>query len=422
VSSCSPTSAVQSGVGTTIGQCEPTRIVEGFTLDVCRDAPGMCATIEPTRGEGLAGLLSLVPEDSLLAKVIACISHLAGFVGKRVPAASRAALWPVLFYTNAAEAQAQYSTAANQYDAYCRLYQAIRALFREDPLNTRCALLDTLNKIDCPPPGVDEPAATYAARIQPSLYNLAGLLVQYALDCICEALLPPCPPAPCDNRLILACVTVKDDQIVRICNFSCRHYVGAFPSTYYWLSLVPIIPLIGYLVTLLCCRPDLVRAQSPLVNDFATLLDTFDPTGTARAAVFAGNFALPRVYADKVQAILDRLNLTQFAQMIHPQGINLAVWVNQPADVAGRSLSAAGLTVTTHVVASREEIATLGNLAAAPFAQPGQGVTLYTIGNQVVGYGPAATHDDVQAIRDEVAALRAEVAALRAAGPPERHD
>jgi hypothetical protein len=116
------------------------------------------------------------------------------------------------------------------------------------------------------------------------------------LDCVCRAFLPQCPPDPCDARVEIACVTVKNGKILDICNHSCRRYAGSFPSTFYWLSLIPVLPLIARLLAMLCCQPDLLRRNSPLVNDLKTLLETVDPTGRLAQAVTADDFAAPRRY------------------------------------------------------------------------------------------------------------------------------
>ena len=94
-----------------------------------------------------------------------------------------------------------------------------------------------------------------------SICCLTERLIQYAADCICQAFLPPCPANPQDDRLILACLTIKNGKIIHICNFSCRHYAGSFPSFYYWLSLVPIIPIFGKVLQYICCNENLVQSM-----------------------------------------------------------------------------------------------------------------------------------------------------------------
>lgn len=84
---------------------------------------------------------------------------------------------------------------------------------------------------------------------------LMNALIDYIVDAVCMKLLPPCPSVPCDDRLILACVTISNGRIVHICNFACRHYAGSFNSLAYWTSAVPIVSAISSIVRQICCSP-----------------------------------------------------------------------------------------------------------------------------------------------------------------------
>jgi hypothetical protein len=88
-----------------------------------------------------------------------------------------------------------------------------------------------------------------------TLYCLMNALIDYIVDAVCMKLLPPCPATPCDDRLILACVTIRNGKIVHICNFACRHYAGSFNSLAYWTSAVPIVAAISSIVRQICCSP-----------------------------------------------------------------------------------------------------------------------------------------------------------------------
>jgi hypothetical protein len=88
-----------------------------------------------------------------------------------------------------------------------------------------------------------------------TLNCLMNALIDYIVDAVCMKLLPPCPSVPCDDRLILACVTISKGKIVHICNFACRHYAGSFNSLAYWTSAVPIVSAISSIVRQICCSP-----------------------------------------------------------------------------------------------------------------------------------------------------------------------
>ncbi|MEW6734675.1 MAG: DUF6519 domain-containing protein [Acidobacteriota bacterium] len=81
---------------------------------------------------------------------------------------------------------------------------------------------------------------------------LAGLL-QYLKDCFCDHFLVNCPTCDEDDKIYLACISIKNGQVFKVCNFSLRKYVKSFPTVEYWLSVVPIIPLIKKAIEKICC-------------------------------------------------------------------------------------------------------------------------------------------------------------------------
>jgi hypothetical protein len=53
--------------------------------------------------------------------------------------------------------------------------------------------------------------------------------------------------------LYLACISIKKEQVFKVCNFSLRKYVKSFPTVGYWLSLFPIMPFVSRAVEMFCC-------------------------------------------------------------------------------------------------------------------------------------------------------------------------
>jgi hypothetical protein len=190
--------------------------------------------------------------------------------------------------------------------AICHLRAAVVATLAADTRATRCQLLRTASEITLAAPGEEENQEEYLERARAALTDLAAVAVQMILDCICRAFLPKCEEDPCDERVELACVTVKAGKVIAICNHSCRRYAGAFPSVFYWMSAVPLIPLISRLLAMICCQPDLLRRNSPLVNDLVPALRAIDPTGRLGRRVIENDFALPR----RVLGVLARISDT----------------------------------------------------------------------------------------------------------------
>lgn len=403
--SCSTRSNAQAqhGVGQTTAACEPTRIYESYRLGVC---------------EGPCGDLRSELENTLLGRIFNCLSPMIGFITKRVPMKTLSRDMVFAYGLDGPPTDSRQKL----YEECCRLQQAVRDLYAKNPANVRCTVFDTLNQIECPSPNLDIGFENYSAQIRQSMQHSYALLLQYVLDCACQSLLPPCSPDPCDDRLILACITVKGDKIIRICNFSCRHFAGSFPALNYWMS---IGPLLRRGLEIFCCLPDLVRANSPLVNDLTSFLDSVDPDGGLRQAIFAGDYALPRHYADALGKVLGNLSLPGLSNLIRTNDINLPTMVGRPPAQAKAMLDEAGVRAIEREVESADEVSGLKTLAQSPFAKRGDAVVVYHSGGKVVGYAPfdpatelIAKETELKSLREEFAAMRAEMAALKSSDRP----
>ncbi len=131
-----------------------------------------------------------------------------------------------------------------------------------------------------PPPGSAEfveQLSAYRRQIIDSFLDLLGGLLQYLKDCFCQHLLVNCPECEEDDEIYLGCVSIRSDEVYKVCNFSQRKYVKSFPTVSYWLSLVPIAPFIDKAVEILCCTvlpdyfgrvatPAAVKYQAPLAG------------------------------------------------------------------------------------------------------------------------------------------------------------
>jgi hypothetical protein len=173
-------------------QCEPTRTCESFIVEVS-PAPLRKAESELTLFEG-----------TFVSSVQACLKEIV--------------------------ALAQHSK-----DDFSIYKKMVWDFITEHPL-TRCQLASEVGAADGPE-------------------QLNGVLVQLARDCICRALLPPCPSDVSDPRVILAAVTVKRDakgcSIINICHQRGRRFVLTAPNLLYWSS---IGGLVKQMLERVCCR------------------------------------------------------------------------------------------------------------------------------------------------------------------------
>jgi hypothetical protein len=93
----------------------------------------------------------------------------------------------------------------------------------------------------------------YRVDVLAAFYGLLSGLLQYLKDCFCNHLLIHCAECTGDEKVYLGCLTLRDGAVYNICNFTKRKFVKTAESIAYWLSIIPIGPLVGWLVEELCC-------------------------------------------------------------------------------------------------------------------------------------------------------------------------
>lgn len=110
----------------------------------------------------------------------------------------------------------------------------------------------------------NEALAKYRWEVILAFIALAGNLLQNLKDCFCHLLLMNCPDCDESDKVWLACITVKDGEVYKICNLGKRKDVWTFPKFEYWLSLVPILPLLKAGISKICCAilPNLFSAYT----------------------------------------------------------------------------------------------------------------------------------------------------------------
>jgi len=280
-----------------------------------------------------------------------------------------------------------------------------------------------------------------------AFWKMLGRFLQYLKDCFCHLLLVDCPDGT--GRVYLADVSFKNGAVYQICNFSRRQYVHTFPTVEYWLSVVPIIPLVKMAVEKFCCSvlPGFFdNLKAPSRDRKATI-----KSSTARSSVQWGSaFKLGSVLNTKSS----QLKLAgAFARMSAKEklgrppagnppestdGVSNAEIVMVPAKTATENATRKGIVVNDVVVAEDTATAwrTFGASAlSTKRVPPGSKVDLITDrSGRVLGYrtveasraaptpriAPAPrtaepSRSEIAATRDEVASLREEVASLREA-------
>lgn len=238
--------------GCSVRRCEPSRIREGYAIEVkeCKD----CGTSEdlPT-ARAVKSMKGTFPE-----KMVKCFSAL---YQKDHPLRDDLLVAFKVYFS-------PQNINPENHNAYLTAFCEIKKYIQDTAktASVRCDIKDQLCEIVFPPilrttarptpvttatPAVA--AATpedYKKDVHKAFYELLLILIQGILDCVCLQLLYPCPECREDDQVVLACVTVRGDKITHICNLS-RKQVMSFPKLFYWL---PVNVLAGSLINYLCCE------------------------------------------------------------------------------------------------------------------------------------------------------------------------
>jgi hypothetical protein len=258
---CGPPKAMANGNGTKANgssvatrtplgvACEPTRVCEGYTLGVCR----IPVQNEPSTRDLLQG--------TLLGAIYTCFLDIQTLKGQEP--------------TGNSIAQLQ--------GACCQFLQAVRDYVATHP-QTRCQALDEIAMLQCPQPQPDETLSAYQQQVTALVQTIEQGFLSFFQECLCQALLPPCPTDPGDDRLLLASVCISQGKIVDICNWAGRKFAVTVPMLRWWLSIFPIEALLRRFVERLCCQelklPRFVGALGVTDRTYAT--DPADELGMAR--------------------------------------------------------------------------------------------------------------------------------------------
>ena len=272
----------------------------------------------------------------------------------------------------------------------------------------------------------------YRAAVIEAFTDLWGGLFQYLKDCFCDHLLVNCPVCDENDKLYLACVRFRDGQVFSVCNFSGRKYVKTFPTLEYWLSLFPVIPLIGNLVERICCAilPTLFgryQAQRTTVSEEGVHVVKSKVTGQQfeSGVMFARRTNLRAAFTDQLtkvragggiagDAVMSVIGASRAAPRDADAGaVARAEVTGMTIEGARARLAAAGVMVDSIETYEPSRAArNLARLALSPrVLRAGDRVTLVEENGRV----RIADESTVQvaALREDVAAARADTVTLR---------
>jgi hypothetical protein len=270
-----------------------------------------------------------------------------------------------------------------------------------------------------------QPLVDYRAGVLNAFADLLGGVIQYLKDCFCDHFLVNCPECDEDDKLYLACITIKKGEVFKVCNFSLRKYVHSFPTVEYWMSVIPIIPIIKRAVETFCCAalPGFFRK----FNAPAPSADTADAPGKntlksesihkgvtfAQQAEFRS--AVPRTLtglAPAAKLLTDAARTsTKRAFVTDPAAVQHSEIVQNSSGDATKKLEAANVTVDK--VEPYDPAKAGHNLirfaGAPPQLRSGMRVNLVTENDKVLFYTLADEPSTPTELREQIDATRATV-------------
>ena len=362
----SPTTTVPAG------SCEATRIVEGFQLGVIPAAE-------------VAASLAAPNPNSLKTEVEMCLASAATLVEQA----------PVINANTSAQ---------SAYQSTCNYLALVTQYLSAAGYITLCTLLDDLSAIKVPS-GADY--GTYVGIVA----QIKQLIVAAFLNCVCYTVIPPCPAPPCDNRIVLACVTIQNGKIIQICHFPGRKQLITLQTLGYWLGplgLDNLGTILSDIFAILCCGVEKNVARNPVsASSFAYYNETMTTAGiTSGADVnrIAAHYLSQNFGAAVVNAISPGA-----------RAVDLRPMVNLPTETVQANLREQGFkSVTLQAVDDDPAWNADAIAASAQFApaavSAGQPLKVYTNGNVAVGFDVIdRTTAKIQDLQNQITALQGQM-------------
>lgn len=198
-----------------------------------------------------------------------------------------------------------------------------------------------------------DPLINYRNDVFEAFADLLGRFFQYLKDCICDQFLINCPECDEEDKIYLACISIRDNQIYKVCNFSKRKYIKSFPVLDYWLSFIPVAPIIRKIFEKACCT-----VLPSLFSNFTTGDSSGTGTRVKGSQVkwgyasyqnfnIKGQFTERKDHVNTIQALAkDWMGNLSMKQVAKPEKkVKQSAMVGKSLDEVKRKLSRANITV-----------------------------------------------------------------------------
>ncbi|MDJ0807570.1 MAG: DUF6519 domain-containing protein [Gammaproteobacteria bacterium] len=266
----------------------------------------------------------------------------------------------------------------------------------------------------------------YRADVLAAFYQLLSGLLQYLKDCFCQHLLVKCPECDEDDKVYLGCLSLRDNEVYNICNFTKRKTVKTLDAFAYWLSLIPIGPIVAWAIERLCCLvlPNLFEqretqafAISPQQLGTVSAVMNTDHNNMLQAVSLASKDVTKKGLNELVRAgYQDNSSYQDLVgtEYHYKPGVIQTV---QPAFTTNQAIKDKVDSIEIDRAKTKDEVATLQNevntLRQEKLAAEERFQALEADYNNVLVKRVEAVEVDKQQAEQEVTALKAEIAVLK---------
>jgi DNA-binding beta-propeller fold protein YncE len=216
--------------------------------------------------------------------------------------------------------------------------------------------------------------------------DLLGGFLQYLKDCLFDHFLVRRPEPIGAETLYLACVSIRKREVYRVCNFSRRRYVKSFPTIGYWLSVIPVAPLLKLWFSRIACAvlPEYFSGLSVRdgseASDRVSIAQLQQLIGWAQASDVLGRVREVRqrnaIFRGAAQLALRRAEPAP--PPVGGRRILSSDIVGQPTDNVAANLANRGVMIRREPFKPRIGMDAIRNVAGLfREAQPGDEITLF---------------------------------------------
>ncbi len=262
--------------------------------------------------------------------------------------------------------------------------------------------------------------SNYRLAVLMAFLALFGNLLQNLKDCFCHLLLMKCPDCSETDKVWLAKINMQGNEVYKICNIGKRKELWTIPKVKYWLSMVPVLPLIKRGVSNFCCSiiPNIFSEQLSKYQASTRVIAPFKGKSYKQGVRRAKKTDTKVLWRENTQDAvvvgkLGRDRLLHDRNTSNKASASKQQYRNMKTDDAKLMLENKGMSVNVKEYKTAQADEALAQYRSTPKSIPkGSHVTLYQQKGKVLFYTLDKQTDHVVLDDEKLAALEARKQAL----------